>query len=162
MWSLARPARTARETYAVCISKVRDVALKRRLEDVTQEIVDASAAFEAAAAGQTLHRIAHDVTVGGDVTREDMEAVYIQRMAKKGSPGRDIYDELISAPAQGRCPLCGHRLVTTLDHHLPKAHYPALAVAPLNLVPSLRRLQQGQARQHSPERCGCFVSSIFR
>lgn len=57
-------------------------------------------------------------------------------MAKKGSPGRDIYDELISAPAQGRCPLCGHRLVTTLDHHLPKVHYPALAVAPLNLVPS--------------------------
>jgi len=65
-----------------------------------------------------------------------MEAVYTQRMAKKGSPGRDTYDELISAPSQGRCPLCGGRLVTTLDHHLPKALYPALAVAPLNLVPS--------------------------
>jgi hypothetical protein len=47
-----------------------------------------------------------------------------------------IYNELIAAPAQGRCPLCGQREVTTLDHHLPKAHYPALVVAPLNLVPS--------------------------
>jgi hypothetical protein len=30
----------------------------------------------------------------------------------------------------------GQRVVTTLDHYLPKAHYPALAVAPLNLVPA--------------------------
>ncbi|WP_245591702.1 HNH endonuclease [Cystobacter fuscus] len=74
--------------------------------------------------------------VGGVITKDEMEAVYTQRMAKKGAPGRDIYDKLISAPAQGRCPLCAQRLVTTLDHHLPKAHYPALAVAPLNLVPS--------------------------
>ena len=136
MWSLTRPARTARETYVACISRVRDPALKTRLEGVTQAIVDASAAFKAAAARQDLHRIARDVTVGGTVTRDEMEAVYTQRMAKKGSPGRDTYDELISAPSQGRCPLCGGRLVTTLDHHLPKALYPALAVAPLNLVPS--------------------------
>lgn len=37
---------------------------------------------------------------------------------------------------QGRCPLCAHRIASTLDHHLPKAHHPALAVVPLNLVPA--------------------------
>ena len=136
MWTLVRPAHTARETYAVCISRVRDQELKARLDGVTQAIVDASAQFEAAAACQTLHMIARAAMVGGSVTKDEMEAVYTQRMAKKGSPGRDIYDALISAPAQRRCPLCGQRSVTTLDHHLPKAHYPALAVAPLNLVPS--------------------------
>jgi hypothetical protein len=57
-------------------------------------------------------------------------------MAKKGAPGRDIYDAIFFSAPQGKCPLCGQRTVSTLDHHLPKAHYPALAVAPLNLVPS--------------------------
>jgi len=42
----------------------------------------------------------------------------------------------MSAAKNDRCPLCGHRLVATLDHFLPKALYPALAVAPLNLVPA--------------------------
>jgi hypothetical protein len=70
------------------------------------------------------------------VTADEMSAIYTGRMAKKGGPGRSIYDELMATPAHGRCPLCGHRQVSTLDHHLPKAHYPALAVAPVNLVPS--------------------------
>lgn len=74
--------------------------------------------------------------VGGNVTSTEMGKVYTQRMARKGSPGREIYDALMARPAHGRCPLCAQRHVTTLDHHLPKAHYPALAVAPLNLVPA--------------------------
>ncbi|WP_148043025.1 HNH endonuclease [Methylocystis hirsuta] len=65
-----------------------------------------------------------------------MEKVYTQRMAKTGAPARDIYDEIFCSSPQGRCPLCGQRPVATLDHHLPKAHYPALAVAPLNLLPA--------------------------
>jgi hypothetical protein len=110
--------------------------LRARLDAATQAVEDASEEFETAAAVQATHVIAREALVGGNVTRVEMEKVYTQRMAKKGAPGRDIYDELISAPAHGRCPLCGYRLVTTLDHHLPKAHYPALAVTPLNLVPS--------------------------
>jgi hypothetical protein len=35
----------------------------------------------------------------------------------------------------GQCPFCGHRDVSTLDHCLPKANHPALAVTPINLVP---------------------------
>jgi hypothetical protein len=57
-------------------------------------------------------------------------------MAKKGSAGRHFYDSLLNSAPQGKCPLCGHRTVTTLDHHLPKTSYPALVVAPLNLVPA--------------------------
>ncbi len=127
---------SARRTFTTCISSVRDPVLKARLDAVAQAVEDASAEFDEAAAAQATHGIAREALVGGDVSRDEMEKVYTQRMAKKGAPGRNIYDELIAAPAHGRCPLCGHRLVTTLDHHLPKAHYPALAVAPLNLVPS--------------------------
>ena len=65
---------------------------------------------------------------------KEMEKVYTQRMAKTGAPGRYVYDEIFASSPHGRCPLCAQRSVATLDHHLPKAHFPALAVAPLNLV----------------------------
>ncbi|MFF5230233.1 HNH endonuclease [Dactylosporangium sp. NPDC000521] len=50
--------------------------------------------------------------------------------------GRRRYNELLSRAPDGRCPFCGHRDVDTLDHQLPKASYPLLAVVPDNLVPA--------------------------
>jgi hypothetical protein len=136
MWTLERPAPTPRATFTACISRVRNRALKGRLAGVTQAVVDASTAFDAAARRHALHQLVQNPLVGGTVTTKEMEKVYTQRMAKSGAPGRAIYDEIFSSSPQGRCPLCAQRPVATLDHHLPKAHYPALAVTPLNLVPS--------------------------
>lgn len=56
-------------------------------------------------------------------------------MARFKSRGRLIYDDLMIAAPDDRCPFCGHRNVSTLDHCLPKAQYPALAVTPINLAP---------------------------
>ena len=136
MWTLDRPAHTARATYRACISRVRDPVLRARLEAATQTIVDASAVFDDAASRHVLHEIVRQAVVAPDVTTEEMEKVYTQRMAREGAPGRGVYDDIFGSAPQGRCPLCAQRLVATLDHHLPKAHYPALSVAPLNLVPS--------------------------
>lgn len=136
MIKLDRPVQEAEDVFITCISRVQNASLKARLEGVTQAVVDASVEFDDAATRTRLHRIAIQELVGGVVTRVEMEAVYTQRMAKKGAPGRDIYDALFTSAPQGKCPLCGHRTVSTLDHHLPKARYPALAVAPLNLVPA--------------------------
>lgn len=99
-------------------------------------IEEASDEYAAAALTASLHEILASDLVGTNVTRDEMVCVYTDRMAKKGAPGRYIYDDIFAAPAQGKCPLCGQRAVETLDHHLPKARYPALAVAPLNLVPA--------------------------
>jgi hypothetical protein len=109
--------------------------LKERLTATEPYVVAAAMAFDTAATNAQLHTIPSQTTVGR-VTKEEMVYVYDGRMADKESPGRYIYDEIITAPAQGRCPLCGQRNVTTLDHHLPKARFPALAVVPTNLVPS--------------------------
>ncbi len=136
MIRLDRPIQEAEDVFTTCISRVRDVHLKARLAGVTEAIATASAEFEDAAMHTRLHQIVREDLVGGAVTRAEMEAVYTQRMAKKGAPGRDVYDALFTSSPQGKCPLCGHRTVSTLDHHLPKTHYPALAVSPLNLVPA--------------------------
>lgn len=66
----------------------------------------------------------------------EMAWLYDNRMVGKSAPGRPVYNAIRNASPQGRCPLCGHRDVTTVDHYLPKSAYAALAVNPANLIPA--------------------------
>jgi hypothetical protein len=152
MLKLDRPPYSAEDTFTVCISRVREPALKAKLTAATHVICDASDAYEAAAEVQALDQILRDPLVNGTVTTAEMEAVYTGRMAKQSGPGRAIYDDIFAA-AKGRCPLCAHRTVTTLDHHLPKAHYPVLAVVPANLVPACSDCNKAKLASvpHAPE-----------
>jgi len=135
MLKLERPTNSALDTFILSISKVRNTDLSNRLVAAADVIAAESAFYDAAGTLQNLHLVQRMAPVVA-VTKDEMEAVYTQRMAGLKGPGRPIYDEIFASAPNGRCPLCGHRNVMTLDHHLPKAHYPALAVAPLNLVPS--------------------------
>jgi hypothetical protein len=132
---LGKPSCSASDAFASCISRVASPELRARLADAAGTVVSASSEYEAAAAAQALDQIVRVPLVNGVVTTAEMDSVYTSRMAGQKGPGRWIYDDIL-ASAKGRCPLCAQRAVTTLDHHLPKSHYPALAVAPINLVPS--------------------------
>ena len=136
MWSLEPPELDTEETYETCISRVRSPALKARLEAVTGDVVAAADDYEAAATAAQLHTIVSADNVGALVSRDEMAKVYTYRMVKKGAPGRPVYDELLASSPHDRCPLCGQRIVSTLDHHLPKARFPALVVTPINLIPA--------------------------
>ncbi|WP_329349419.1 hypothetical protein OG226_17585 [Streptomyces sp. NBC_01261] len=130
------PTHTAAQSLKTCIARVQDKDLKKRLAATEDQVVEASREYVAAAKSVSLHSLKpNNFTLKG-VTKKEMTDVYTDRMAKKKAPGRGIYDELILAPAHGICPLCAQRPVSTLDHHLPKAEYWALAVDPLNLVPA--------------------------
>lgn len=135
MWKLGKPDIEAGSTFRKCISRVRNHDLKSRLESIHQDIVDASEEYNVKAEFISLNEILPSNNVGGVVTVKEMKSVYSQRMVGKSSPGRMIYDEIISSPKNGVCPFCGHRIASTLDHYLPKAYYPSLTVAPLNLIP---------------------------
>lgn len=136
MIKLTKPDLDPSEVFATCISRIRDADLRQRMLAVAVEIADASEAYDELAANGRLNEVLRDAPGGGSVTTAEMEAVYTQRLAGKKGPGRPIYDTQISLAPQGKCPLCGQRSVSTLDHHLPKAHYPTLSVTPVNLVPA--------------------------
>ena len=136
MIKMEPPGLVPGDVFTACISRIRDPDLKLRMTAVTGLVVAASAKFDVLASNTRLHQFVRQAVVGGLVSTAEMEAVYTQRMAKKTAPGRDAYDEIFSSPPNGKCPLCGHRTVSTLDHHLPKALYPVLAVVPLNLIPA--------------------------
>src|ERR1035441_8720140 len=72
MWTLNRPTHTARETYALCITRIRDLALRNKLQSIVQTIEDASTVFDAAAASQLLHTYPREAPVGGIVDRKSV------------------------------------------------------------------------------------------
>lgn len=136
MRKLHKPKITAQNTFEECIDKVRDADLKKRLSKCTLLIQDAEKEFDSKITKGKVHTIAVEKIVNKNVSSKELEKVYTFRMAKKGAPGRSIYDKLLSAPLLGICPLCNHRHVETLDHYLPKSSYPRLSVTPINLVPA--------------------------
>lgn len=136
MKKLTPPNDDAIVVFETCIGRVKDADLKRRLQSCSEEIGEAAEEFNQKAALAELHTIEAKDNVANAVSVDEMKKVYTGRMAKKLAPGRIYYDRIMALPEHGRCPLCSQRVVSTLDHHLPKAHFPSLAVSPLNLIPS--------------------------
>jgi HNH endonuclease len=137
MYSLTKPNKTASDFFDTLVSAKRSGDVKTRMMSSKQAIVDAEKEFENKVTKAQLHTIIPHKTIGS-VTKVEMKRLYEDKLVDKESPGRLLYDELMIAPSHGRCPLCGHGMVATLDHHLPKAKFPSLAVTPSNLIPACR------------------------
>lgn len=136
MRSIAKPSDDPKDVYLTCINRVEDPGLKNRLESIADNVRDAAVEYDRNATDGSLYRLDEHDNVAGVVTKKEMEKVYTSRMAKKGTPGRPIYDKLKASAPYGICPLCGQRTVSTLDHYLPKANFPTMVVLPYNLIPA--------------------------
>ena len=119
----------------LCVNAIANTELQNRLRNIAQNIQAANDAYEAAAPLARLHTIPQSEIIGGLVTTDEMSNLYDRQMVGKYGAARHIYQRLRLAPAYGMCPLCGVRVVATIDHHLPKSRYPDLAMTPVNLVP---------------------------
>lgn len=130
------PTYNSGDVFIECLTIVRNADLRTRLTTARTLIEQAATEFDTKAKTGLLHTVVRETLVNGNVTSKELEDVYTLRMAKQGTPGRRIYDELKIAAPNGICPLCSQRIVKTIDHYLPKAEYPRLSVVPINLVPS--------------------------
>jgi hypothetical protein len=72
MWKVPKPTTTSRAAFRASISRLRDPALKARLQLVENDIVQASDEFETAVAAVTLHKLARSNNVNGQVTSVEM------------------------------------------------------------------------------------------
>jgi hypothetical protein len=135
MRNLPVPTDSALEVFTLCIRNVKDTGLRTRLLAISRDIEAAEAEFQAAGQTASYFRLTSANGVGG-VSRQEMVAVYDNRLVKKTAPGRRIYDKIVTSAPNDKCPLCGHRNVKTLDHYLPKSLFPALTVTPMNLIPA--------------------------
>lgn len=134
---------SAAETFEICVSMVKNPALRAQLRAVGPDVEAKAADYDIKATGKQLYQIQPHDRVGA-VLGAEMVKVYTLRMVPKTSKGRKIYDKIMSAPLHGRCPLCGIGTVNTLDHFLPKTHFPVYSVTPNNLVPACTWCQGGK------------------
>lgn len=138
MWTIPKPDFSARDTFDICIEGISVAAKKIRLEGIRDLIENAEQDFDERAATTELHLVVEEgelAGANGNVSAKEMEQLYDRHMARQKSRGRDTYDKIMVAAEHGQCPFCGHLPVSTLDHSLPKARHPALAVTPFNLIP---------------------------
>ncbi len=159
MRHLSKPSDKAQRVFLNCISSITDPDLAKRLRNCVQAIHDESKTYEDAVALNILHTLPQNKskkankairTLQGQVTINEMQDVYDLCFVPKDSPGRSVYDSIMSLPQNKKCPYCFHRLVTTLDHYLAKAYYPYLSVTPANLIPSCKDCNMGKKKTSFP------------
>lgn len=135
MRPLNKPTLDPRLVYDGCVETIQDEDLKARLTAERETVLGSVPGYEAAGADGDLTRIQTSEQVGL-VTKQEMMALYTNQLVQNSGPRSKYYDVLKLATLI--CPFCGHLRVKTLDHYLPKAHFPLFSVTPVNLVPSCR------------------------
>ncbi|MQS37322.1 hypothetical protein [Streptomyces katsurahamanus] len=145
--SLVPPPQDPRDVYTTCISNARP-ATRAKLAAAEDDVAAAADQFEAAAQKQALHTLGHlNGQPANKADRERLAKIYEKRLVGRRGPGRATYEAIKSKSAS--CPLCTIGQVSTIDHHLPKAKYPLLAVVPVNLVPACGDCNKKKA-EHVP------------
>lgn len=142
----------ARDVFDTCVAMVKDAELKAKLVAISGDIEKASKSYDLAATARTLHLTPLTAKVRS-VSGKELVKVYTLRMVPKTAKGRPVYDQIMSAPVNARCPFCGIGTVNTLDHYLPKTHFPIFAVTPHNLVPACTWCQ-GEKMEYYPKTAG--------
>jgi len=141
---ITKPTITVRTVFTDCISNIRDPQLKVQLTSCANLLETAEADLDNKFKTKKVHLTPQNLTISGSIGHDIMVKVYDQKMAKKGSPGRIHYDDILSSAPGGKCPLCSQRIATTLDHYLPKSKYPSFSVTPINLIPSCTDCNKGK------------------
>lgn len=138
MKHLKKPDIMVEDIYCVCSRDFRDKDLVARLLSCKAGIAEASEKFEELATKHETYKMKEKVSNEGIVTGEELKKIYTQKFAAKNSVGKSYYSEILAIPDNHKCPLCGARDVSTLDHYLAKSSFPSLVLSPNNLVAACR------------------------
>lgn len=134
--NINKPTDNVIKVFEDCISNFEDETFKAKLQSISSYIQNSTDNYEIKAASNSLYSLSPSTDVNGIVTMKEMKNVYENKLVKKKQPGRKYYDKLKLAAKNRKCPLCGERTVSSLDHVLPKTKYPVFAVSPINLIPA--------------------------
>lgn len=145
------PTLTGLESFSHCANSIFQPVLRQRMLAACADIETAAAAYSDNARGGTLFSIPPIHAARGDdpvvlqtVLKSEFINLYDYNMVQR-HPGRDYYDRILIA-ANEKCPYCGGiGRPQSLDHYLPKAHYPQHSVNPQNLIPACRDCNTGKS-----------------
>lgn len=133
-----------------CVEAKQSEALKTRLRNIRDKIVSENKKLTIKAQASLFFEMTRAEGVPPDITKEEMEDLYTSSFSQSKVVRKKYYDKLKLGSKDDICPYCAQRNVSTLDHYLPKSHYPKLVVNPLNLVPCCMECNHIK-REHYPE-----------
>jgi hypothetical protein len=153
-------ALVAADVFDTCVSMVKKPALRAQFVSIRNQVATAAADYNAKAVNKKLYQQHTHNEVGG-IAGSVIVKIYTLRMVPKTSTGRPTYDRILSAPLHGRCPLCAVGTVNTLDHFLPKTHFPIYSVMPNNLVPACTWCQSAKLEYYPTTAGGQLLHPYF-
>ncbi|HTM67350.1 MAG TPA: hypothetical protein VL093_13565 [Flavipsychrobacter sp.] len=139
---IGRPLITLKQVFDACVNDIAEGDKKQSFIDCYDVLADAEAFFNGKVISQEVYQIETAKSILGSIGKEEMVWLYEYKMVQRN--GRDYYDYIRASAPFGKCPLCSVREVETLDHYLPKTQFPALAITPINLVPSCSPCNTGK------------------
>lgn len=122
------------EIFGICVSSYQDENRRKKLLSCKDIVKLDSDNYEYQVPAHIDEF--HASELPKEVSAKEMVEVYESKFARRDSPGRTIYDQIMLHPKLKICPICGVRQVSTLDHYLPKSRVPTLSVTPNNLIPA--------------------------
>lgn len=138
MWSVDPPTYTVEQAALACAKGMRDSKFSDRVLAGLKTFTNNNSTYRSAGQNDTTHLLVSvDYEIPG-LSGDELKWLYKNRFAKKGVPGRIIYDAIRRAAPNGRCSYCQYGVATTLDHYVPKAIVPGLAIDPWNLIPACK------------------------
>jgi 5-methylcytosine-specific restriction endonuclease McrA len=144
MKKILKPSIKVREVFTTTISTVENVILKEELTKCIDVLELGESDFEDKFDKNEIHKIPQQLSIFGNIGKNEMKKVYDYRMVRSIMPGYKYYSQIKLSAKYGKCPLCSVRIVDTLDHYLPKSKYPIYAVTPINLIPSCTPCNKGK------------------
>ncbi|MFD9752476.1 hypothetical protein [[Kitasatospora] papulosa] len=152
-----RPETTVTLALGACCTGMKDGAEEKRLRGRLADMQTAEASYLRHAENGDLHALLTEPGLrrhtdrNPDPDRKALLRIYDQGMVTRRE-GRALYDRIKALAPHGECPLCGIGEVDTLDHYLPKSHFPLCAILPVNLVPACMHCNhdKGSATSGSP------------
>lgn len=135
MKRLDPPAFTATQAIEACASGITEAERAAVLRQALPVIEAAEREYQALGVAGELHRVVPTGDVTPSLGAELMSVIY-KRHFVRAAASRRLYEQIRMAPEFGICPLCGQRIVATVDHYLPQSRHPKLTLTPINLVPA--------------------------
>lgn len=154
MKRLNPPVFASAQAVEACASGIADAERADALRQALPTIEAAEQEYQALGPSGELYQMAQVGEVTPLLDADLMSTIYKRHFVRAGSPSRPLYEQIRMAPEHGICPLCGQRVVASLDHYLPKSHYPQLTLTPINLVPACsdcNKSKLAQAPQNAQE-----------
>lgn len=145
MFFIKKPNFTIKDTYPICVNFISKPAIKLYLESLQGEVESYSHRYEELASSGRLNEFTVPTIFDDQVNENNkwLKKLYKNYLSVKSNSkyaeAYKFYNSIKNYETYHkirRCTYCNHHMVQALDHFLPESIFKALAVNPINLVPS--------------------------